>query len=220
MIIFDVSIPLAKQTVTWPGDEAVGISRSAALSNGDPYNLSRISMSAHAGTHVDAPSHFLPDGKNVESLDLSILCGDVSVIDLPGIKLIHGSDLDGISIPAGTRRLLIKTDNSRIPVNERGFFHRDFSALSESGAEYIIAKGIMLVGIDYLSIAPFDRPARIHELLLSKEVIILEGLNLEKIEPGSYELYCLPLRIEGCEGSPARTILVRREPRNGSLTST
>jgi arylformamidase len=209
MKIYDISIPISPNMVVWPGDAPFEILRQAEITKGDAYNLSRLTMSAHAGTHVDAPSHFLADGKNVESLPLSILCGKALVVDFPGVTLITDSELESAGIKRGTERLILKTDNSRIRDGDLGTFKKDFVALAESGAEWIVKHEIKLVGIDYLSIAPFEAPALVHKILLSKDVIVVERLSLASIETGEYELFCLPLLIEGCEGSPARAILVQ-----------
>jgi arylformamidase len=210
MVIYDVSAQISPSMVIWPGDTPVSIIRQSSMSRGDQYNLSRVSMSAHTGTHVDAPSHFLADGKNTDSLPLSVLCGKAFVVDLPGVKLITDSVLESARVRKGTERLILKTDNSRILAGDASKFRTDFVALAESGAQWVVKRGISLVGIDYLSIAPYEAPAITHGILLSKEVVVIEGLNLTAISPGEYDLYCLPLPLAGCEGSPARTILVKR----------
>ncbi len=211
MRIFDISIPLSNNTIVWPGDTPVRITRVSDMNKGDSCTVSSVSMSAHIGTHIDAPSHFIRDGRTSESIDLSILCGTASVIDLQGKKLVTSDELESAGIKRDTVRLLIKTDNSSQRETGEGGFHPDFVAVSPSGARWIAEHGIRLVGIDYLSIAEFENPAETHGILLSRGIVILEGLSLRSVLPGEYELYCLPLPFIGTDGIPARSILVLRD---------
>jgi arylformamidase len=196
--------------VVWPGDEPFGIERTSKIEDGALYNLSRLSMSAHMGTHIDAPLHFIANGKSVESIDLNMLCGDVFVAYVPGKKLISRNDLVKAGIPRTTTRLLIKTDNSLWHEEEKTYFHEDFASLDTDAADWIIENNIRLIGIDYFSISPFDRPALIHKKLLAPGIVILEGLNLSNVNAGKYELICLPLKIKNADGAPARVILVEK----------
>jgi arylformamidase len=211
MKLFDISLSLSSRTIVWPDDSPVRIESAADMRKGDECNLSNFSMSAHLGTHIDAPLHFIKNGKSVESIGIDILCGNATVVHIPGKKIIGSRELEMAGINIGTVRLIIKTDNSSEENIARIDFNADYSALDRSGAEWIVSRGIRLAGIDYLSIARFENPADVHKVLLSKEIVILEGLRLAGIEPGEYELYCLPLPIVGIDGAPARTILVRRE---------
>jgi arylformamidase len=167
-------------------------------------------MGAHVGTHVDAPYHFLGGDKlTVDQLDLKDLTGRVYVLRIPDeVDLVTAEVLEKGEIPPRTRRLLFKTRNSSFWAASGSTFRTDYVALSPDGAQYLVNKGIRLVGIDYLGIAPFSDPAPTHQILLSAGVIILEGLNLSEVPPGRYALYCLPVKLAGSDGAPARTILV------------
>jgi arylformamidase len=209
MKILDISLTLFSRMTVWPGDQPFAVERMKEIVSGDEVNLTRLIMTAHAGTHVDAPLHFSPSGKGAESLDLETLCGEVFVVHLPGIKQVRSADLAGAPIPASASRLLFRTDNSRYLAD--GKFHTDFVALSVDAAEWIADRDIKLVGIDYLSIGPYDNPAEVHKILLEKEIAIVEGLDLRAVTEGRYLLFCLPLKIAGGDGAPARAVLVRPE---------
>jgi arylformamidase len=165
-------------------------------------------MGSHTGTHVDAPRHFFDDKPGVESLPLELLIGRARVIDLPhrgGITEAHLGD-------AGLRedlRVLLKTPNSALWNSAEGF-HSDYTYLTEGGAKLLVDQGVKVVGVDYLSVEQFKKPgAPAHHMLLGNGVIIIEGLNLSDADAGQYEMYCLPLRIAGADGAPARVVLKR-----------
>jgi len=209
MDIFDISLYIYPGLPVWPGDPQVQIERVAKIEEGANANVSHIKMGLHTGTHVDSPVHFLPDGAGVESLSLHILTGKAYVLHIPGdVNIISARHLEG-KIPEGVERLLLRTKNSTFWEQKDGIFHTDFTGMDKSGAEVIVQRGIRLVGIDYLSIAPYKKSRPTHEVLLKNNVIILEGLNLTGIEEGFYTLYCLPLKIPGVDGAPARAILVK-----------
>ena len=194
MKIHDISIPVSPETVVWPGDPPVELERVSSMDAGAGVNVSRLSIGVHVGTHVDAPHHFLNDHRTVESLPLSILIGPAQVIQIPDeVSMISADVLEKASFPPGTQRLLLKTRNSHIWEDGGKEFHLEFVALDETGATWIVQHGIKLIGIDYLSIAPFNLSEPPHQILLKPGVIILEGADLSAVPPGSYYLYCLPL---------------------------
>lgn len=164
-------------------------------------------MSVHTGTHVDAPSHFLQGGKTVETLPLETLLGPVTVIDLSHVDAIEPHHLAQAPIPDRTQRLLIRTRNSLHWQQNQSEFDPNFVALTAQAAQWVVEQGIKLIGIDYLSVQRFRDDATTHQILLGAEVIIIEELNLYAVQPGEYELICLPIKLQGLEGAPARVIL-------------
>lgn len=214
MEIFDVSRPIYPGMPRYPGDCEVLLERICSLEKGDAYNLTRIQMGVHAGTHVDAPSHFIQDAYDVDSLALDALIGPAFVVDATGVE----SDIDAAALarmapPSESTRLLFKTRNSEL--REKEEFSPDFIAFTEDAARALVDRGVRLLGIDYLSAAPASDPVSPHLVLLNAGVVVLEGLDLRKIEPGPYWLACLPLRLVDCEGAPARTVLIRGMPTSG-----
>jgi len=208
MRTYDISVPVTPALPTWPGDPKVSINRVGKIEAGDQANVSHLSMSAHTGTHVDAPFHFVKDGSTLEEMPLNLMMGRAYVQYLPDVDLITAEVLEQARIPARTRRILFKTRNSELWVRGETEFQKDFVALSADGAKFLVDRGVKLVGIDYLSIAPFDNPAPTHEILLKANVMILEGLNLSEVSQGRYTFYCLPLNLQGVDGAPARAILI------------
>ncbi len=209
MKIYDISLPISPALPIWPGDSPLVLERVESMDDGAHVNVSRLSCSVHTGTHVDAPHHFLNDGRTVESLPLEALIGPAWVAALPpGADLVTASVLEAASIPGGTTRLLLKTRNSEIWRRGEMRFQEDFVAVSPDGAEWLVAHGIRLIGVDYLSVAPFQDSDPTHHILLKAGVIILEGVDLSAVEAGTYDLYCLPLKLAGSDGAPARAILV------------
>lgn len=209
MHIDDISVTITNQLPTWPGDPNVELGRVSKIEEGANANVSQICMGVHTGTHVDAPFHFLPGGSTVESMPLDVLVGPVLVVRIPDeVEVINSEALKQAHIPANTERLLFKTRNSAFWAEKEQHFHTDFIGIDQDGADYLVNLGIKLVGIDYLSISPYHHSRPTHEALLSAKMVIIEGLNLARIEPGSYTLYCLPLKLGGSDGAPARAILV------------
>lgn len=209
MKILDISLPLSTRLPTWPGNPAFEFQADKRIFAGDSSNVSRLVLGTHSGTHVDAPRHFLDGGVGVDELPLDELVGPCRVveIDVPeGRRPIGVTEIQRAAGGPPPRRLLLKTPNSRLWT--RADFTPDFGYLAPDAAEWLVAAGVRLVGIDYLSIEEFRRPgAPTHHALLGAGVVVIEGLNLAEVRPGSYELICLPLRIEGSDGSPARVIL-------------
>ena len=207
MKLIDVTVPLDSNVPTYPGNTPFRLEAIKRLANGDSSNVSTVHLSAHAGTHVDAPKHFFDDGPGVDHLALEVLCGRARVIELTTRKSITADDLTGFDLREDLR-VLIKTHNSKLwgtPV-----FHDDFIGLTASAAHFLVEHGVKLLGVDYLSVEEFKKPgAPAHRTLLGAGTIVIEGLNLRDVEPGTYELFCLPLSIVGADGAPARVVLRR-----------
>ncbi len=208
MKTYDITVPISSALPVWPGDPAVSVERVAKIEAGANANVSQLAMSAHTGTHVDAPYHFLAEGDSLEKVPLSLMMGRAYVLDLPDVDLITAEVLENADLPPRTRRILFKTRNSDFWARGEKEFQTDFVALSDDGAQYLVERGVKLVGIDYLSIAPFKNSRPTHEILLKAGVLILEGLNLSGVSQGRYTLYCLPLNLQGVDGAPARAVLM------------
>jgi len=210
MQTYDISLTISDHLPVWPGDPSVTLERFGKMENGDSANVSRIEMCVHTGTHVDAPYHFLGgDTDTVDNLSLRLLTGRAYVLHLPDdVDEINRDVLEQAEIPPRTRRLLFKTRNSEHWARQTPGFQKDFVAITADGAQYLVDRGVKLVGVDYLSAAPFLEPRPTHEILLEAGVIIVEGLDLSQVSQGRYTFYCLPLKLEGSDGSPARAILV------------
>lgn len=204
MRIYDISVPLGEGLPVYPGDPRVLVEPALALEKGDGANVCRITLAGHSGTHVDAPSHMLAHGATLDAVPLSLLMGRALVADLRGAAEIGPRQLEGLPL-RGEERLLLKTDNSLL----WGLpgFRTEYVSLSSEGAEFLLQAGIRLVGIDYLSIESYAGDGSVHRALLGAGVVILEGLDLSPVEGGVYELLCLPLRIPGGDGAPARAVL-------------
>lgn len=209
MAIYDISLTISPTLPVWPGDPPVKMTQTENMDSGAEYNLTRLDISAHTGTHVDAPHHFLNDGRTVETLPLDLLTGPCYVVQLPDeINEINAETLERMSLPMGMPRILFGTRNSKLWAQGQNQFKEDFVAISEDGAEWLVAYGIKLVGVDYLSVAPYSDSVPTHQVLLRAGVIALEGVNLSQVPRGFYDLYCLPLKLAGADGAPARVILV------------
>lgn len=202
----DVSVPLSEDTTVFPDTPPTEVRQVASLDRGDPANLSELRLSTHAGTHVDAPAHFLDGARTVDAMDLDALNGPARVLSIPDLHRI-GPDALAAHEPARGERLLLRTRNS-----DTAWFKRDFDPhyahLTTQGARLLVQRGVSAIGIDYLSIGgeDFDNPET-HRVLLGAGVGIIEGLNLCDVEPGRYELRCLPIRLAGGDGAPARAML-------------
>ncbi len=208
MRTYDITLTITPHMVVWPGDSPVIIEHTSSIAAGDHANVSQVTMSVHTGTHVDAPHHFLDNGKTVDGLSLDLLVGRAYVLHLPEVNLITASVLMHADIPPRTRRLLFKTRNSDYWKNGSTEFQTEFVGLSLDAAELLVDRNVKLVGIDYLSIAPFKLSIPIHTILLNAGVVVLEGLDLSQVSQGRYTLHCLPLKLGGADGAPTRAILV------------
>ena len=202
MEILDVSVPIRPGMPVWPGDPELELERVVSLAAGGALNLTRIAGTALLGTHVDAPVHFVDGAAGVEQLPLDVLVGPCLVVAATGADGELQPDALA-SVPAGVQRVLFKTSNSEL-WSRPGFVEEHLS-LSAAAAEEVVRRGIRLVGIDYLTIGGIEA----HRTLLRAGVVPLEGLDLRGVEPGPYRLVCLPLKLVGADGAPARTVLVR-----------
>jgi arylformamidase len=197
MRVIDVTVPTRQHMPTYPGDPTVQLTRALSIAEGDAANVSRLDFGVHTGTHVDAPLHFVEGGPSVEQLRLDNLVGPAVVVDAPDLP-------DDVELPEGAERILFKTRNSELWASDD--FVEDFVSVGLPLARRLAENHVRLVGIDYLSIGD---PA-VHELLLGLGIVVVEGLDLRGVAAGSYELFCLPLKLVGSDGAPARTVLVER----------
>lgn len=208
-MIFDISVPVSPDLVTWPGDPSVCIEKRASIALGDACNVSALDCGVHTGTHIDAPCHFIDGAKSIEDISLDICYGEAFVCEVEG-DVVSADAIHGV-IPKGVKRVLFKTSNSDLWSNPTHSFKKDFVALDESAVRYLLAIGIQLIGVDYLSVESFyaNEGNPVHRSLLEKQVVLLEGCNLSNIEQGYYHLSALPLGIVGADGAPCRAILVK-----------
>jgi len=207
MKLIDVTVPLDAGLPTYPNNTPFSLEPVKRLARGDSSNVSTLHMSAHTGTHVDAPRHFFDNGPGAEGLPLEMLIGRTRVIEVASRAGIAADDFSQIDLSEDVR-LLIKTHNSRLWGSPE--FHTDYVGVTESAARHLVDHGIKVLGVDYLSVEKFRTPgAPAHRVLLGAGTIVIEGLNLADVEPGFYDMICLPLRIVGADGAPARVVLRR-----------
>ncbi|MGE5438565.1 MAG: cyclase family protein [Bacteroidota bacterium] len=201
----DVSAPVHSGMVHWPGEPEVSVYRISSISDGKDANVSGLSMSAHTGTHMDAPFHFIQNGKDISQVPFEALIGDALVIDVKNPEVVDLQDLRDYDIRPNDR-VLFKTNNS-----DREWFNMGFSTnytgLSARAAKYLAERKVQLVGIDFISIGTHAEDEEVHRTLLGQGIWIIEGLYMKDIAEGAYEMICLPLRLIGCDGAPARTVL-------------
>ncbi|MBE7540735.1 MAG: cyclase family protein [Bryobacteraceae bacterium] len=203
----DVSMPLANGMTVWPGDAPPRFEQTMWIERGDPCNLTRMDVSVHTGTHMDAPRHFLREGAGMESLPLEAVMGPARVVETSHPEAVQAGELPG-DLERG-ERILFKTPNSARDLLERPFAE-DFVYISREAAVVLAEAGVRTVGVDGLSVGGFHQDlVETHEILLGAGIWIIEGLDLRRIEPGRYELACLPLKIVGSDGAPARAALRR-----------
>lgn len=214
MKIYDISVPITTDMPVWPGDPAVELQQVSAISSGESANITHLSMSAHTGTHIDAPKHFIDNGNTIDQIPLEKLVGEVLVMQIDdSVNVISELGLKShLSIDhlKDARKVLFRTRNSSLWRTSPNQFRKDYIGIDAAGAEFLAGLGLDLIGIDYLSIAPFDDALAPHQILLAEDIVLLEGLDLSNVPAGVYELYCLPLNLPGCDGAPARVILVDR----------
>jgi arylformamidase len=200
--LHDISVPIHSGMHVYDGNPGFRLELVSSIAAGASANVSRLDLGVHTGTHVDAPVHFIDGGPGTESLDLETLIGPAYVADATAVSGdLDAEALGSVQFPSDVTRILYKTPNSWLWSRDK--FSRDFVRLTGSGARFLIERGVRLVGIDYLSIGDGEA----HQVLLSARVIALEGLDLREVDPGKYELICLPLRLDGSDGAPARAIL-------------
>ncbi len=205
--MWDVTVAISSRVPTYLGDPSYKRRLVQSIADGKTADVSLLTLSAHIGTHVDAPSHLIAGGKTVDALELGILIGPACVVEFSGRGPITEEFLEGAGIPAGQERVLFKTRNSDLW--DMPEFQNDYVGLNVEAADWLIDNGTRLVGIDYLSIdAPGNPDLPAHHALLDNEIVVVEGLDLRKVSPGRFNLVCLPMKIEGSEGAPARVILL------------
>ena len=203
MELIDISVPVRPGMHVWEGDPPFRIDQVATVA-GDGYNATRLDLGTHTGTHIDAPLHFVDGGATVDSIRLETLVGPCHVVDATAVeRQLDAAAVAGLGLPPVTERLLFKTRNGALW--DRESFASDWVAFTGDGAEALLALDVRLAGIDYLTIGDEDA----HHVLLGAGVVPLEGLDLRDVEPGPYTLFCLPLKVVGTEGAPARALLVR-----------
>lgn len=218
-MFIDISLPIDSDLPVWPGDPPVVVEPVARVEDGDVAGVSRLALGTHTGTHVDPPAHFVPGGMTVDELPLDVLVGPAVVADMTSGAPIDGAGLAALDLPARTTRLLLKTRSAAARPSGAAENVAATGIVTPDGAEWLVAQGVRLVGADTLSIEPAtDRPGvrgcppeeqyPVHRILLGAGVIIVEGLDLTAAPPGHYELVCLPLRVAGGDGAPARAVLL------------
>jgi arylformamidase len=205
--IYDISTPVRSGGVVYPGNPEISIEPQQAISKGAGANVSTITFGSHSGTHVDAAKHFFDDGETVDRIPLERMIGRAILLAFDDHLMSIGADDLSQHELSGHTRVLLKTRNSALL--RRSEFVKDYTYLAPDGAEYLVERGVELVGIDYLSIEQFHSGHhRTHLTLLGKNAVIIEGLDLSDAPPGEYQLICLPLRLAGLDGAPARAVLV------------
>jgi arylformamidase len=205
--VYDISISIRTGGLVYPGNPAIEIAPQQAISQGAGANVSSITFGSHTGTHVDAAKHFFDDGETVDHIDPARFIGPAIVIAMDdAVMQVTANDLEQHDL-GGNTRVLIRTRNSGLLSDPE--FHRDYTFLAPDGAQYLVDKGVDLVGVDYLSIEQFrSGHHRTHRTLLEKGIVIVEGLDLSSVTPGEYDLVCLPLKLAGLDGAPARAVLI------------
>jgi arylformamidase len=201
---YDISLSLSGDTVRWVGAPPLALDERRRISRGDPTNASAVSMSVHAGTHLDAPFHFVPEGATIDALPLETFIGPARVHAVDAQRYITAEHVNALELGSDTR-VLFKTRNSALLA--RSTYDPDFAAFSLEAARALVARGVTLVGLDYLSVAHADEQVPVHRAFLDHGVVLLEGIDLSQIEPGRYELICFPLRLRGSDGAPCRAVL-------------
>ncbi len=201
----DVTLPVEAGMTHWPGDPEVVLERVVDMRNGDICNVTRMNMCVHTGTHMDAPVHFLADGAGMETVPVDVLVGRSRMIRISDPVSIRKAELEAHDIQPG-ERILLQTQNITIP---RGApFKMDFVYIAADAAQYLADRKVGLVGVDYMSVGGFyNDMVETHKLLLSAGVWIVENVDMRDLEPGNYEILCMPMKIVGADGAPARVLL-------------
>jgi len=203
--LIDISVALDDDLPIWPGSPGFQLEALHQIAEGDEANVSKLTCDVHTGTHIDAPRHFVENGKTVEEIPLSVLVGPAVVVRVPDeVNTITASVLDELDIPSTTSRLLLHTRNSDLWSSHLGTFRHDYTALAPSASQWIVDHDIRCIGVDYLSVQHYGDGPETHQILLQGDVVIVEGLNLSGVEAGKYELLCMPIKLGGGEGAPAR----------------
>lgn len=212
MRIFDVTVPISETTPVQPGESRIKIDKVSQIALGDRDNTSRMHLGTHTGTHVDAPFHAIQQGLTVDKLPLDLLMGPAFIAEVEEVQgsAVDVFDLARLHFPKETTRLLIKTRNSRLWENGFTEFERDYVYLAPQTAQWLVRRGIRLLGWDYLSIDAFGvKDHRAHQTLLGAGVTVVEGLDLSRVPPGPCHLVCMPLKLKDGDGAPARVLVIR-----------
>jgi arylformamidase len=204
MKIYDISLTLSPSTVRWVTSQPFELIERKRMGRGDRNNSSSIHGSVHAGTHVDAPFHFAPEGQTIESLALDLFIGPARVCALDVESQITAADVRELDL-AGETRVLFKTRNSNLL--QKPSYDPTFVSFSVDAAEALVQLGAQLVGLDYLSVARADEQVPVHRAFLDHGVVLLEGADLSQVPAGRYELICLPVKLAGSDGAPCRAVL-------------
>jgi arylformamidase len=212
MRVIDVSLGIGPDLLVWPGDPPVDVLPRKQISAGDAANVSELRMGTHTGTHVDPPNHFVEGAPGIDSVSVDVLVGEAIVADARHLdRPIDVADLEKLSIPEGAERVLLRTGNSELWRQQRVVFPDTYACLTQDSARWVVDRGIKLIGVDFLSVEQKGAEGHpVHHTLLENGVVIVEGLNLGDVEPGEYLLVCLPLKIVGGDGGPARAVLLQR----------
>lgn len=205
--IYDVSVPIKTGGLVYPGNPEISVELQQAVAKGAGANVSSIRFGSHTGTHADASRHFFDEGQPVDQIPLERLIGPAILIAFPDdVRSVTADHLKSRKV-AGHKRVLIRTRNSAL-LSQRDFVP-DYTFLAPDAAEYLVELDVQLVGVDYLSIEQFHSGHhRTHKTLLARSVVIVEGLDLSAPPEGEYRFICLPLRLAGCDGAPARAVLI------------
>jgi arylformamidase len=202
--LYDISLTLSPQSIRWVTAQPLELIERKRMSRGDPNNSSSVHTSVHAGTHVDAPFHFVPNGRTIESLPLETFIGPARVCAVEPRRRITATDVAKAELQ-GESRVLFKTRNSNLL--KKGVYDPSFAPFSVDGADALVKLGVKLVGLDYLSAAAADEQVPVHRAFLDHGVILLEGIDLADVPPGRYELFCPPVKLAGSDGAPCRAVL-------------
>ena len=207
--IYDVSLPIVTGGLVYPGNPAISITSQQSISQGGSSNVSRLDFGSHTGTHVDAPKHFFDNGAGVDSIPLEVLMGPARLLAFGDTVMSIGEAELSAHDLTGVTRLLLKTRNSQWLASDSTAFHPDYTYVAPDGAEYLARLGVRLVGVDYLSVEQFHSGHhRTHRTLLERGIVIVEGLLLNEPPAGDYHFRCLPLKLAGLDGAPARAVLI------------
>ena len=207
--VYDISVSLGDESIDWPGNPPYSRELISKIEDGAYCNLSKLVMPTHVGTHIDTPAHYIARGKDLDEYPIEKWILPAQVVSIKDKKVILPAELENLDIKPG-EALLFKTENSISAHSTGGVFWENFVYLSPEAADFCVEKKVGLVGIDYVSVDKYDNKAfPVHHKLLGNEILILEGINLKDVPPGKYTLFCLPLKIKGAEGAPARAVLIR-----------
>jgi len=210
MEIIDITLPLTTSLPVWEGDQGISIQQTTFKGEASDFNISRIEMGVHAGTHIDSPFHLFNAGYTVDEIPLDVLIGTATVLEISSKwEVINSKTLLKSGFKPGIERLILKTRNTEYWIRDPHGFQGEYVGINSEGAEFLVGQGVKLIGIDYFSASPISDLVRPHEILLEAGVVILENAYLVDVAPGDYQFVCLPLKLQGTDGAPVRAILIR-----------